>query len=461
MEAMAVGEADPYGGLADTLRDRRHALVDAPRTYDGAVDRARISVRIAYLEAVIAELESASADEEVATEAFLDRVTDAFGGPSLAEIVASREAARDTEAYRIGEGGPGGAVELTPNASPGYLPRTALDGANVEAVDGTTTRPLAVRNLNYLTVPYGDVASGVVGRVLGSGDSVRLGSAGRVLLAADRSLVGRDDPDLRADRDELADRVGSARRTVDRELVAALGERTALTRAERRAVVETVAARYGSEGSRAVAIGEGEYAERVAAEAARIESLADGEEGALAARLRVALVDAAGRDAVRIPARFVDGPTEAVRGHVRSELEGAVEDELRRGGEAAVERWASDSDRAVARWVREPNRSVGAGLPVAPVPGYWVATVNAWRVEARGEYPRFTLSGDVGTPRRPFEYVREESTVTVDVGGERVRLGRTEPVRFETETIVVVAVPAGPPGVGDVNGVRNETSPGW
>ncbi|MFC5277565.1 hypothetical protein ACFPM1_02105 [Halorubrum rubrum] len=461
MEEMAVGEADPYGGLADTLRDRRRDLVDAPRTYDGAVDRARISVRIAYLEAVVDELESASGDEEVTTDAFLERVEDAFGGPSIGETIASREAARDTEAYRIGEDGPGGSVELTPNASPGYLPRTAVDGASVEAVDGTTTRPLAVRNLNYVTVPYGDVASGVVERVLGSGDSVRIGTAGRVLLAADRSLVGRDDPDLRADRDELAERVESARGIVDRELVAALGERSTLTRDERRSIVESVAAEYGSRGSRAVAIGDGEYADRIAAETARVESLSDGQEGALAARLRVSLMEATGRDAVRIPARFVDGPAETVRGHVRSELEGTVEDELRRGGEAAVERWASDSDRAVARWAREPNRSVGAGLPVAPVPGYWVATVNAWRVEARGEYPRFTLSGDVGTPGRPFEYVREESTVTVDVGGERVQLGRTEPVRFETETVVVVAVPAGPPGVGDVNGVRDETSPGW
>ncbi|GAA0519637.1 hypothetical protein GCM10008992_19620 [Halorubrum aquaticum] len=461
MEEMAVGEADPYGGLAGTIRDRRSDLVDAPRTYDGAVDRARISVRIAYLESVAEELESASEDEEVATDAFLERVEDAFGGPSIGEVIASREAARDTETYRIGDEGPGGSVELTPNASPGYLPRTAVDGATVEAVDGTTTRPLAVRNLNYVTVPYGDVASGVVERVLGSGDHVRIGVAGRVLLAADRSLAERSDPDLRADRNELADRVESASATVDRELVATLGDRTALTRSDARAVVGAVAGEYGSPGSRAVAIDEGEYADRIASEAASVEELSDGEEGAIAARLRVTLRDATGRDAVRIPTRFVDGPTEAVRGHVRGEIEGAVEDELRRGSEAAVDRWASDSDRAVARWMREPNRSIGAGLPVAPVPGYWVATVNAWRVEARGEYPRFTLSGDVGTPNRPFEYVREEATVTVDVGGERVELGRTEPVRFETETVVVVAVPAGSPGVGDVDGTRDETSPGW
>jgi hypothetical protein len=90
-----------------------------------------------------------------------------------------------------------------------------------------------------------------------------------------------------------------------------------------------------------------------------------------------------------------------------------------------------------------------------------VATVNAWHVEVRGEYPRFALRANVGTPDRPFEYVREPGAVSVDVDGQSVALGATEPVAFETETVVVVAVPAGPPGVGDVDGTREETSPAW
>jgi len=48
--------------------------------------------------------------------------------------------------------------------------------------------------------------------------------------------------------------------------------------------------------------------------------------------------------------------------------------------------------------------------------------------------------------------------VTVDVGGETVQLGKTEPIAFEAETVVAVAVPAGPPGVGDVDGTRDERS---
>lgn len=109
----------------------------------------------------------------------------------------------------------------------------------------------------------------------------------------------------------------------------------------------------------------------------------------------------------------------------------------------------------------KPVRSVGAGVPVAPVPGYWMATVNAWHVQVPGGYPRFALRADVGTPGDPFEYVRNGCDATVAVGGETVRLGATEPIRFETRTVVLMAVPAGPPGVGDVEGIRDETSEGW
>ena len=450
MSDAATGDADPYGALADEVRDRRTELVDAPRTYDGAADRARVSAREAYLDAVIRELEAASKDETAASDAVVERIERTLDGPSVGDVVASREAARDTEPYAVGETGPGGEVTFAPNGSPGYLPRTAVDGADVEAVDGTTTRPLATRNLNYVTVPYGDVSSGIVDRVLGTEDTVRVDVAGRALLAADDVLADGDDPDLRADRDALDRRVDRSLQAVDRELVDALGDRTALSERERRSVVTAAAETYDSNGDRAVAVGDGGYAETVASEAASAGAVPDGEEARLAAYLRVVVHDAAGRDAVRVPARFVEGPTENARGELRDRLEDTVEDGAERVGEEASERWAP-----------KPARSVGAGLPVAPVPGYWVATVNAWRVEVRGEYPRFALRSDVGPPGERFEYVRTEDDVTVDVDGRSVELGATDPVRFETGTVVVVAVPAGPPGVGDVDGTRDETSPGW
>ncbi len=454
MGDVAAGEADPYGDLADAIRDRRSALVDAPSTYDGAADRARVSARAAYVDAVVDELETAAEDEGTAIDGLLDRVEGAFGGPSVGEVIASREATRETDPHRVGAGGPGGDVTFVPDGSPGYLPRTAVDGANVEAVDGTTTRPLAVRNLNYVTVPYDEVSGGIVDRILGTEDTVALGVAGRALVTADTALDAAGgpgaDPDLRADRDALADRLHGPLQAVDHALAGALGERTSLSRGERREVVDSVAATYDSPGHRAVAVGNGSYADRIATTAADRGSLSSAEEAALAASLRVTLRTTTGRDAVRVPSRFVDAPTERSRALIRDRLEGSVEDGVERAGHEAAERWAP-----------KPVRSVGAGLPVAPVPGYWVATVNAWRVQVRGEYPEFTLHADVGTPDEPFAYTRSAGGVTVDVGGTPVSLGATDPVRFETGTIVVVAVPAGPPGVGDVDGTRDETSPGW
>jgi hypothetical protein len=462
MEAAAVGEADPYAELADSLRDRREALVDAPATYDSATDRARVAARAAYVDAVVAELESAAAKREHAGKSVLDGVNDAFGGPAVGEVIAAREAARDPGTYTVGADGPGGAVTFAPRGSPGYLPRTTVDGERIEGLDASSTRPLAVRNVNYATVPYGAAASGVVDRLLGGGDAVRVGTAGRALLLAEEALTAGDDSALRTDRNALAERVDRSLRAVDRALDGVLRARTSLTRAERREAIDEAAASYGSAGERAAAVGDGEYAERVAAEAARAGDLSVAAEASLAAHLRVATRNAAGRDAARVPVRFVEPATKGARVLLRDRMESAIETEAARAGGAATRELG---ERAAAEfgeeWSLKPARTVGAGLPVAPVPGYWVTTVNAWRVQVRGEYPRFALRADVGTPAEPFEYVREEGDVTLELDGEPVRLGATEPIRFETETVVVVAVPAGPPGVGDVDGTRDETAPGW
>ena len=62
-----------------------------------------------------------------------------------------------------------------------------------------------------------------------------------------------------------------------------------------------------------------------------------------------------------------------------------------------------------------------------------------------------------------MRYVRDGSTTGLDVDGDGSpeTLGTNERISFETSTTVVVAVPPGPPGVGDVDGTRTEQSPGW
>ena len=454
MGDVAAGDADPHATLADELRTKRTGVVDAPGSYDGAVDRARIAVRQHYVDAVIEELEAASADSTGAVDRLFERIEGALDGPAIGDVIAAKEEARDVEPHAVGAEGPGGEVRFVPKGSPGYLPRATVDGASIEGLEGTSTRPLATRNLNYATVPYDDVSGGIVDRILGTEGTVSPGVAGRALVNADAALAaagGPDaDPDLQADREALAHRVERSLRVVDRELADAAAARTDLSATERRAAVAEVTEGYDSTGEHAIHVENGSHADRVARELAEREDRSERETVALAASLRVTARAAAGRDAVRVPARFVDETTDETRAHVREELEDAAEEGTERAVEEASERWAP-----------QPVRSVGAGLPVAPVPGYWVATVNAWNVEVRGEYPSFTVHADTGAPGRSFEYVRTAGAATVELGGSEVVLGETEPIRFETGTIVVVAVPPGPPGVGDVDGTRDETSAGW
>jgi len=123
-------------------------------------------------------------------------------------------------------------------------------------------------------------------------------------------------------------------------------------------------------------------------------------------------------------------------------------------------RRGSSRDRRSPGWAGEAIGETPAGLPVTPVPGYWYATTNVWTVSVRGAYARFALRTRRGVPGERLRYVRDGSTVTLDVtgDGDHEVLGRDERVAFETNTTVVVAVPPGG-GVGD--GEADERSPGW
>jgi hypothetical protein len=113
------------------------------------------------------------------------------------------------------------------------------------------------------------------------------------------------------------------------------------------------------------------------------------------------------------------------------------------------------------------GRSLGAvpaGLPVAPVPGYWVATLNLWHVTVRGEYGRLIVRSRRGRPPHgTLSYIRDGRGVRLDVDGDAdtEHLGRAERISFDVSTTVVVIVPPGARGVGDTGGDADERSPGW
>lgn len=98
---------------------------------------------------------------------------------------------------------------------------------------------------------------------------------------------------------------------------------------------------------------------------------------------------------------------------------------------------------------KRPAR-VPAGLPLLPIPGKWKVTVNAWDINVAGEYARFELTANMGTPDTPTgtTYVREDQRVEQEIAGEERLLGAVEPIAFEGRSHLIVVVPPGV-GVGD------------
>lgn len=136
---------------------------------------------------------------------------------------------------------------------------------------------------------------------------------------------------------------------------------------------------------------------------------------------------------------------------------------VRRAAARASERAA---ERAKGRVLARSMAALPAGLPVAPVPGSWYATVNVWVVDVRGAYHRVEVRSTVASPAvgpDGLTYVREDAAVHLDVDGDDTpeRLGRVDPVAFRVQTVLLVAVPPGPRGVGDTDGNADERSPGW
>jgi hypothetical protein len=455
-----LDERPPAAELAERLRARRAELLDAPGRYDGVSDRARLAARTAYLDRVLTRLDE-RADRESRTRVGVERaLADAGGSLDRARrILRTRTTAETPPPRPMAADGPGGPVNLSVTGAPPYLTLAKLDREKVAAIpEGERRAPLAARNRNLFAVPYGEAADAVASSVAGSvsGDSGRVGlrEGALALRAANRTLAERENRSLARQRNRLQASLSESMRQVRRHLVAKLAlARFDLAPAQRRAAVREGLARWNTTSGRALAVANGSAAEAIAAGVVQRRPSLRRSDRRDWVQLRAEL-------AVESARREVDGPPrsemDTTTTTTRKLAEGALENAVKTGLGGATER-ASD------RWFGEVLGSVPAGLPVAPVPGYWYATVNVWRVGVEGQYARFAVRAPQGSPVESVAYVRESETVRLDVDddGERELLGRTEPVSFETGTTVVVVVPPGPPGVGDRGGNPDETSPGW
>ncbi|QKY21596.1 hypothetical protein B4589_014885 [Halolamina sp. CBA1230] len=455
--AVASGDANAPARLAAELRERRSALLDAPATYDGAADRARVAARAAYLDRVLAELDARASKASDRNVDYRDELGDRATAriSQLIELGRGEASEQPADAY-VASGGPDDLV-ITPDASPAYLTLQSIDHEQAPSVPaGESAHPLTARTTNWVALPYGDAASGIVDTILGGGSrQVRLGTAAGTLIAANRTAA--PDPEgkstaLTANRDELAAAVRSSVGEVERAVCDAATNGTGVGRPTCRAAVVDARDQWPTLGHRAQAMANGSYGSAFGA-VLRAHGVDTATADEASVRVRVRLRELSAERETGVPA--------ATTNRTASMVQQAARETVRKQVSGSLENASARATRKLTGASRLP-----AGIPVAPPPYTWIATANAWSVTVRGEYQRFALrargvapDGSGGTVR----YVRDGSTVRLDVDGDgdRERLGRGDRVGFGASTTVVAVVPPGMPGVGDVDGARDEQSPGW
>ncbi|MFB6297048.1 MAG: hypothetical protein ABEH56_00845 [Salinirussus sp.] len=432
--SVATFEANPAGALRRRLERQRARLVDAPEQYRSVAHRARLAARASYLDAVVDRLGDRAAGHERRETAVDDLLP---GNVTTAGVQAAyrKRAARQEPPEPAG-------LRMRVDGVPSYLVRTNVSREQVPGVPrGSPAAPLAVKNTNVVSPPYGEVRSTVVDAFFQGG--TRLRTAATVLGAGD---TGRGRSSETRERLEAA--VDEANHRVRERLVAELAGADIGNATGRREVVAAGLSGWSGTAERALAVTNGSVAAAVVgAVSRRWPGLDRSDRYVLRLRLAAALRDQREAGPSRIDRGLVGGVVESLRAEARRRVTGRT-------------------DRAAARATNGTLSRLPAGLPVAPVPGFWYATVNLWRVRVRGEYARFVVRVPRGTADRPgggFAYVRQQAPVRLDVDddGTSERMGRTEPVSFGTGTTIAVAVPPGPQGVGDVGGQRSERSPGW
>ena len=450
---VATYTANPPEQLAATLRRKRSELVAAPSQYRGVADRARVGARAALVDGTIRRLERRATNHNETRRTFdaaLDRVG-VGSARTLHRILRLRSAPTPTRRANLSGSPPGGPVGVVPDGSPAYLTVASVGHDRAAGVPPSRPyHPLAAKNVNVFAAPYGDAADVVSGAVSDRTRRVRLRTAARTLVAAESAAS----ESVREPRQNLRESVSDSVSVVRTRTRRVVRNETRLTRSEARAAVAEGFAHWDGVGRRALAATNGSLARVIAAAADERSADPDpGRRARLEQRLETAIVTARRTSAVTV----AEAPVNETLARVQTQAT-----------KRATKRAAAEAgSRLESRYANGPLGEVAAGLPVAPMPGYWYATVNVWDVTVRGAYARFSLRTRRGasptTPGGTIRYVRDGSTVRLDVDGDGTaeRLGRDERVAFETGTVVAVAVPAGRGGVGDVDGNADERSGTW
>lgn len=448
---IATLQAEPATELLHRVEDDTVELAGLPVRYDNVSHRALVSVKWEYIE-LVERLLKRRVERRNRSRSKLAMELHMRENASLSTMQSAYHNRNDwTPPEAAG-------VRMRVNAGPSYLPTSRVTRDSVRALrPGESYHPLVARNFNVFTLPYGDFA-GVFTKAIFGPKHVRLRTGAQLLRAADRlgelnaSLASAPEvlllkSGVEASLDTIGQWYGSWMSN------GGFGSSDGWVQ-----VYEDALAKYRTTRTRAMAVANGSIVPRLV--------------DAAAERWPRKVNRPTWRDRIRVRTNYTlqkflredeSGPTQpeadGTVGPVRAALQAEVGQRLSDLSENAT--MAAVRTATNRSWSRLPS-----GLPVAPVPGLWYATVNLWHAQVRGEYARFGVTVPRGTPANPgasLAYIRDGAPVSVDVDGDGDpdRLGTASRVSFRTQTLVAIAVPPYSPGVGDIDGVQNEVSTGW
>ena len=424
--AVGTGRANPTRRLKGKLSDREAFLDHGRRT---AIARTLRASRIGYLDGLDTELD----DRESIDDAANDEIGSALGEhldiDRLDGALAAHREATHPPSETLSD--PAGNLSLAVDTAPSYLTTSSVTRDRIDEPGDGSVYPLSTKTVNVFTSPHAQIASRIVDRIpFLNTEPVPLSTAAQTLAAVD------DGPE----RDRIENEVREATTHVRGQLLAELID-AGLAEHEAAELLETDA----SAADEALMLTNGTTIERVVEDAP--DSFSDDR---LELRLRATLDTALESES----ARASDASTTAAQERIREGYADEIEDVVSEGIEAG-------SEQARERALDERFGSLPAGLPLAPVPGYWYATANVWYVNVVGTYERFAVRTNRGDPSGSVTYLRDGSDARLTHRGESVPLGSADRVSVRSETAVVVVVPPGPRGVGNTGGTAEELSPGW
>ncbi len=448
---LATLQVNPGEKLAKKLESRQEELLALPDSYGSIADRARFNARAAYLRTVLAELRKRATNHEKSQSNIDEKLEDRdlSGIDQVQDNYDDRGETAATSSLGL---------DMRVETAPSYLTLGELDGRSVPTLSpDVTTTPLVARNVNFFTVPYGDLAQGLAAGILGP-NRVRLQTAVQTLKSvrnADEATRRNLSTNTRKLESETADALGHLNGQAATVVLG--GTRADL--GDSKAVVSSALGRWETTVGLGQAWLNGSAIEAVHDEVERRYDLSEPKSDQIKMGLRLATQLALASDFGQPPQPIVNKTSAKLKDLIRERLNSRLEDRV-------GDKLSDTVKRGLEKTTGRTLSRMPAGLPLAPPVTPWVTTVNYWEVEVRGEYNRFAVSVPRGTPDTPgarFTYVRDSGTVALDLDddGTEERLGRTTRISFRAQTSVAIAVPPKPRGVGDVDGKMEEKSPGW